>query len=401
MEQLLANRVKTLPQSALLAVYQQAQVLKAQGCDVYDLGIGEPSFPTPQHIQEAAKQAIDTGAYFGYPPVAGYADLRAAIARKLRNDNGIACEPDQIVVSAGVKQALANVFLSLLNPGDEVVVCTPYWAGYTSVIQLAGGKPVFIKGRPEDHFEPTPEQLDQVITPRTKAILFSSPCNPAGWIFSKASLTAIVDVLAQHPHVLVIADEIYEYIRFVAYYTSMGALPGMQDRTITVNGFSKSFAMTGWRVGYLAAPLWLAKACSKIQGQLSSAASSIAQRAALAAMESDKLLVQPMVAAYRQRRDLAMRLLSELPGCRYPRPLGAFYLFPDISYYFGQVAGTSVIRHSADFCAYVLQAAHVALVPGDAFGEPRCVRLSYAVTEATLQKAVRRLQAALHRLKSI
>ena len=401
MNQFLADRVRTLPQSVMLAVYEQAQALKAQGCDVYDLGIGEPSFPTPHYIRQAAKQAIDTGAYFRYPPVAGYDDLRTAIAHKLRNDNGIAYEPNQIVVSTGTKQALANVFLCLLNPGDEVVVYAPYWASYTNVIQLAGGRPVFIKGRPTDNFEPTPEQLDQVITPRTKAILFSSPCNPTGLVFSEASLTAMADVLAQHPHVLVIADEIYEYICFVERYTSMGALPEMQDRVITVNGFSKSFAMTGWRVGYLAAPLWLAKACSKIQGQLTSSTSSIAQRAALAAMEgdSDKLSIQYMVDAYRQRRDLAMQLLSELPGCKCNKPLGAFYLFPDISYYFGQTDGQSVIRHAADFCAYVLRAAHVALIPGSTFGEPRCVRLSYAVTEETLREAMQRLRAALHKLK--
>lgn len=401
MDRFLADRVKTLSQSSLLAVYQQAQALKAQGHHVYDLTIGAPSFPTPHHIQKAAKEAIDAGEYFGYPPVAGYTDLRAAIARKLRNDNGIACEPNQIVVSAGAKQALANVFLSLLNRGDEVVVYAPYWAGYTSVIQLAGGSPIFIQGRAADNFEPTPEQLNQAITPRTKAILFSSPCNPTGLVFSKASLTAMAEVLAHHPHVLVIADEIYEYICFVKRYTSMGALPEMKDRTITVNGFSKSFAMTGWRVGYLAAPLWLAKACSKIQSHLSSTASSIAQRAALAAIENDKLLIQYMVDAYRQRRDMVMELLSTLPGCKFQKPLGAFYLFPDISYYFGQTDGKSVIHDAADFCTYVLRAAHVALVPGSAFGEPRCVRISYAVTQETLREAGQRLQEALSRLKPI
>lgn len=399
MDQLLAERIKSLPQSATLAMYQQIQALRAQGHDICDLSLGEPSFPTPHYIQQAAKQAIDTGTYFGYPPTAGYADLRAAIARKLHSENGIACEPDQIVVSAGAKQALANVFLCLLNPGDEVVVYAPYWVSYTAIIQLAGGQPIFIKGNPADNFEPTPEQLDQAITPRTKAILFSSPCNPTGLVFSKASLIAMADVLAQHPHVLVIADEIYEYVRFVDSYTSIGALAGMQERVITVNGFSKSFAMTGWRVGYLAAPLWLAKACRKIQGQLTTATSSIAQRAALAAIEGDRSLVQPMADAYCQRRDLAMQLLSELPGCQYNKPLGAFYLFPDISYYFGQTAGQTVIHHAEDFCKYILQEAHVALVAGSAFGEPRCVRLSYAVTEATLRKAMQRLQKALRKVK--
>ncbi|MEM7055578.1 MAG: pyridoxal phosphate-dependent aminotransferase [Bacteroidota bacterium] len=399
MEQFLSHRTKALPSSATLAIYQQTRDLIAWGYDVRDLSIGEPSFPTPAYIQQAAKQAIDAGAYFGYPPTAGYADLRAAIAQKLRRDNGIVCEPSQIVVSTGAKQALANICLCLLDPGDEVVVYTPYWLSYVSLIRLAGGKPVFIKGKQEDNFEPKPEQLDRAITPRTKAILFSSPCNPTGLILSESSLMAIAAVLAQHKHVLVVADEIYEYINFTDSYTSIGALEGMQDRVITVNGFSKGFAMTGWRVGYLAAPTWVAKACEKIQGQLTAATCSIAQRAALAAIEGGKTLLQGMADAYRQRRDLAMQLLDELPGFKLNKPLGAFYLFPDISYYFGQTDGQTAIHNANDFCMYILQEAHVALVAGSAFGEPRCIRLSYAVGEEDLQEAIQRIRKVLHRLR--
>ena len=400
MDQFLSNRVKSVPQSATLAMYQQTRDLIAQGYDVRDLGIGEPSFPTPPYIQQAAKEAIDAGAYFGYPPTAGYTDLRAAIAQKLRRDNGIVCEPSQIVVSTGAKQALANIFLCLLNPGDEVVVYAPYWVSYASIIRLAGGQPVFIKGKQEDNFEPTPEQLGQAITPRTKAILFSSPCNPTGLTLSKSSLIAIAGVLAQHKHVLIVADEIYEYINFTDNYTSIGALEGMQDRVITINGFSKGFAMTGWRVGYLAAPTWLAKACEKIQGQLTSATCSIAQRAALAAIEGGKTLLQGMTDAYRQRRDLTMQLLGELPGFKFNKPLGAFYLFPDISYYFGQTDGQTVIHNADDLCMYILQEAYVSLVTGSAFGEASCIRISYAATEEDLQEAIQRIKKALSRLKS-
>lgn len=399
MNQLLSHRIKTLPPSATLAMYQQSQALKAQGHDICDLSIGEPSFPTPLYIQQAAKQAIDSGNYFGYPPTAGYADLRATIAQKLHQDNGLVYEPDQVVVSTGAKQALANLFLCLLDPGDEVVVYAPYWVTHASLVQLAGGRPVFIKGRQEDNFEPTPEQLDQAITPRTKAVLFSSPCNPTGLVLSKASLMAMAAVLDQHKHVLVVADEIYEYINFTDSYTSIGALAGMQDRVVTVNGFSKGFAMTGWRIGYLAAPLWLAKACEKIQGQLTSAPCSIAQRAALAALEVDKKLVQAMNDTYRPRRDLALQLLGELPGLKFNKPGGAFYLFPDVSYYFGQTDGQTTINNAGDFCMYILQKAHVALVTGSAFGEPRCARLSYAVAEEELEKAMRRIKQALNKLK--
>jgi aspartate aminotransferase len=399
MHPFLSDRINQMTESATLAMAQQTQALRAQGHTIYDLSIGEPHFPTPLEIQQAAKQAIDSGRYFGYPPTAGYMDLREAIAHKLLRGNQLVYEPTQVIVSTGAKQSLANLFLSLLNPGDEVIVYTPYWVSYASLIQLAGGKPVFLKGKQEDNYEPTPEQLDKAITPKTKAIIFSSPCNPTGLVLSKSSLMDIVNVLAKHEQVLVIADEIYEYINFTDTHVSIGSLPGMQDRVVTVNGFSKSFAMTGWRVGYLAAPTWLAKACNKIQGQLTSATCSIAQRAALAALQLDKAVIQEMVDGYAQSRDLTMQLLSKLPGFVWNKPLGAFYLFPDISAYFGCTNGKVIIHNATDFCKYILEEAHVALVAGDGFGEPHCVRLSYAASLEVLQEAIQQMAQAVNQLK--
>jgi aspartate aminotransferase len=400
MKHFLANRINTLPQSATIMMNQKAMDLRAQGYDIINLSLGEPDFKTPLPIQQAAKKAIDAGTYFSYTPVAGYADLRAAIADKLCQENNIRCKPTQIVVSNGAKQAIANVFLCLLNPGDEVVVYTPYWVSYVAIIQWAGGKPVLIRGKLANNFEATPEQLDQAITSQTKAVIFSSPCNPTGHIFSKQACEAMAAVLAKHPHVFVIADEIYEYINFVGKHTSMGALPGMQDRVITINGFSKGFAMTGWRIGYMAAPAWLANACEKIQGQTTGAPSSIAQRAALAAMQGDRKAIQLMVDAYRKRRDLCLELLKEIPGFRYKVPLGAFFIFPDVSAYFGCTDGQVVIQNADVLCMYLLQEAHVSVVAGSAFGEPNCIRISYAVTEDQLRAALHRIKEVLAKLKT-
>ena len=399
MELVLANRVKSLPQSATISMNQQAMDLKAQGHDVINLSIGAPDFKTPLSIQQAAQQAIDAGDYFSYTPVAGYADLRAAIADKLQKENNVCCEPSQIVVSNGAKQAIANVFLCLLNPGDEVVVYTPYWVSYVSIIQLAGGKPVPIQGKIANNFEPAPEQLAQAITSKTKAVIFSSPCNPTGHVFSKQTFETMATVLEEHPHILVIADEIYEYINFIGEHTSMGALPSMQDRVVTINGFSKGFAMTGWRVGYMAAPAWLAKACEKIQGQTTGAPSSIAQRAALAAIRGARKDVRLMANAYHKRRDLCLALLKKIPGLRFNTPLGAFFIFPDVSDYFGRTDGQSTIQDANALCTYLLQKAHVAIVAGGAFGEPHCVRISYAATEEKLKTAIKRIAEALIQLK--
>jgi aspartate aminotransferase len=400
MYNLLADRINQMAESATLAMAQQTNTLKSQGYSIIDLSIGEPHFSTPLLIQQAAKEAIDDGRYFGYPPTSGYQDLRGAIAQKLYQENKIPCQAGQIVVSTGAKQALANLFLCLLNPGDEVIVYSPHWGSYVSMIQLAGGKPILIQGSQVDNYEPTAEQLEQAITLKTKAILFSSPCNPTGLVLSKAHLLGIAKVLAKHEKILVIADEIYEYIHFADQYTSIGSLPAIQDRVITVNGFSKGYAMTGWRVGYLAAPLWLAQACNKIQGQITSATCSIAQRAALAALNLDKkAIIQPMVDEYVAHRDLSMQLLSKLPGFKLNKPLGAFYLFPDISAYFGAHDGKTRIRNAVDFCGYILEKAQVALVAGDSFGDPRCIRLSYAVSEQNLRQAIHAITTALGALR--
>jgi aspartate aminotransferase len=387
-----------MAESATLAMHSLTQRLQAQGHHICDLSIGEPNFITPYSIQEAAKQAIDTGKYFSYPPVAGYQDLREAIAKKLNKENNIACQPNQIVVSTGAKQVLTNLFFCLLNPGDEVIVYTPYWVSYVSNIQLAGGKPVFLKGSKENHYEPTSEELEKAITPKTKAIIFSSPSNPAGLVLSKESLMAIADVLEKHKDVLVIADEIYEYINFTENFTSIGSIDKMQDRVVTVNGFSKGFAMTGWRVGYLAAPLWLAKACEKIQGQFTSATCSIAQRAALAAFDVDPNIIQEMRDIYRRRRDFAIGYLNKMPGITCNIPLGAFYLFPDISHYFGHTDGKTIIKNAEDFCMYLLQEAKVSVVAGTGFGEPNCIRMSYATSDEVIREAMERIQSVLQHL---
>lgn len=398
MQHLLSDRIISLPSSATLAMSQKATDLRTQGYDIINLSIGEPDFKTPTHIQHEAKQAIDTGDYFGYPPVAGYTDLRAAISKKLTEENNISCTPQQVVVSNGAKQAIANVFSCLLNPGDEVVVYTPYWVSYIPMIQLAGGKSVLVEGNAETNFEVTPAQLEQAITPKTKAVIFSSPCNPTGHVLGQQALEDMAEVLAKHPQVLVIADEIYEYIHFGDKHVSMGALPGMQDRAVTINGFSKGFAMTGWRIGYMAGPLWLAKACEKMQGQTTSAPSSIAQRAALVALQGDREAVRMMTAIYQKRRDLCLSLLRDVPGLRCSKPLGAFYLFPDVSAYFGTTNGETVINNSEDLCMYLLKEAHVSLVPGSAFGIPQCIRLSYATAEEQLQAALERIKSALAQL---
>ena len=400
MKHFLANRVNALPLSATIAMNQKAEDLQAQGRNIINLSIGAPTFKTPFPIQQAAKQAIDTGAYFSYAPVAGYGDLRAAIADKLQKENNIRCEPTQIVVSNGAKQAISNVFLCLLNPGDEVVVYTPCWGSYLAIIQWAGGRPVTIRGKLSNNFAATPEQLNQAITAKTKAVILSSPCNPTGHVFSRQALEALAAVLVKHTHVFVIADEIYEYINFTDMHTSIGSLPAIQDRVVTINGFSKGFAMPGWRIGYMAAPTWLAKACEKIQGQTTGAPSSIAQRAALAAIRGDKKPIRLMADTYRERRDLCMQLLEEIPALRTNTPLGAFFLFPDVSAYLGRTDGQCVIQNTDMLCMYLLQEAHVSVVAGSAFGAPNCVRISYAATEEELRIALQRIKEALAKLRT-
>ncbi len=395
----LSDRITQLKESATLAMAAKARALKASGADVISLSLGEPDFKTPKHIQEGAKQAIDEGKYFSYPPVPGYADLREAIADKLNKENNIPCSAANIVVSNGAKQSIANVMFALLNPGDEVIVFSPYWVSYTALIELAEGKPVFIKGGIENDFKATAAQLEAAITPRTKAVIYSSPCNPTGSVFTRKELEGIAEVLQRHDGIIAIADEIYELINYTGENVSLASLPGMFDRTVTVNGFAKGFAMTGWRVGYIAAPEWLAKGCTKMQGQITSANCSIAQRAALTAITSDLGPSHDMAEAYLKRRELVAGLLSELPGIRINQPQGAFYFFPDVSAYFGKSDGETTISDANDFCMYILNEAHVSLVSGEAFGDPNCVRLSYAASEDELKEAVRRIREILAKLK--
>lgn len=398
MEQL-SDRIKAMEESATIAMAQKARELKSKGIDVISLSLGEPDFKTPAHICQAAKDAIDEGKYFTYSPVPGYLDLRQAIAEKLKKENQLTYTPEQIVVSTGAKQSIANAFMCLLNPGDEVIVYAPYWVSYAEIIKLAEGVPVLINGTIENNFKATADQLKKAITPKTKAVIFSSPCNPTGAVFNREELAAMAEALADHPDIVVIADEIYEHINFSGEHVSIASMPGMLERTVTVNGFSKGFAMTGWRLGYIAAPLEIAKACGKIQGQFTSGTNSIAQRAALAALKGDMQPTQEMGKAYHRRRDLVLEKLKEVPGIKTYVPNGAFYIFPDVSSYFGKSDGETTIKDSEDFCMYILNTAHVSLVTGDAFGAPECVRLSYAASDEDLVEAINRIKEALSQLK--
>lgn len=383
-----------MAESATLAMAAKAREMKQQGHDVISLSLGEPDFKTPKHIQEGAKDAIDEGKYFGYPPVNGYLDLREAISEKFKRDNQLTYSADQIVVSNGAKQSIANVFLALLDQGDEVIVFSPFWVSYSALIELAEGTPVYLSGGLEHDFKVTPDQLRAAITTKTKALIFSSPCNPTGTVFTKEELEALAEVLREFPDIVVLSDEIYELINYTGAHASIGALPGMIDRTVTVNGFAKGFAMTGWRVGYIGAPLWLAKAASKIQGQITSANCSIAQRAGLTALTSDYLPSYQMVTEYEKRRKLVYKLLSEIEGFEVNMPQGAFYFFPNVSAYFGKGG----IQNADELCLYLLEEAHVSLVTGAAFGEPNCIRLSYAASVEDLKEAITRIKKALSKL---
>lgn len=395
----LSNRINAIEESATLAMAAKAREFKNRGIDVINLSLGEPDFKTPQHICDAAKKAIDDGKYFSYPPVAGYQDLREALAAKYNKENNVPYKAENIVVSNGAKQSIANVMLALLNPGDEVIVFSPYWVSYDALVRLAEATPVLVKGGIENDFKVTAAQVEKAITPKTKAIIFSSPCNPTGSVFSKKELQEIANVVLKHPNLLVIADEIYEHINFTGDQTSMASLPGMFERTITVNGFAKGFAMTGWRVGYIAAPKWVADGCNKVQGQLTSANCSISQRGALAAITGDLAPTKKMVDEYHKRRDIVYNLLKDMPGVKANYPRGAFYFFPDVSSYYGKKDGDKVIKNGDDFCYYMLEKGHVSLVPGGAFGDEACVRLSYAASEKDLVEAMKRMKEALVNLK--
>jgi aspartate aminotransferase len=394
----LSNRIKSIPESATLAMAAKARELKEKGIEVISLSLGEPDFKTPKHIQEGAIEAIQSENYFAYPPVNGYLDLRKAISEKFQRDNGLTYGPDQIVVSNGAKQSIANVFMAILNPGDEVIVLTPYWVSYSAMILLAEGKPVFVSGTFENDFKATAQQVKEAITDKTKAIIFSSPCNPTGSVFTRSELEAIAEVLKDRKDITVISDEIYELINFGEKHESIGTIDGMLERTVTVNGFSKGFAMTGWRVGYIGAPLWVAKAANKMQGQYTSGNCSIAQRAALTALTGPMEPTLEMAKAYEKRRALVYNLLKEIPGFEVNMPQGAFYFFPNVRHYLGKAYGEVKINTVDDLCLFLLEDAQVSLVTGEAFGDPECLRLSYAASEADLKKAIAQMTVSLAKL---
>lgn len=394
----ISNRVKSLAQSATLAMSQKSAELKAQGISMINLSVGEPDFNTPTHIKEAAKRAIDENFSF-YTPVPGYMSLRKAVSDKLRRENGIEFAPEQIVVGNGAKQALCNVILSAINPGDEVIIPVPAWVSYMEMVKLAEGRNVLIPASIENNFKITPAQLEEAITPATRMILLCSPSNPTGAVYSRDELQGLVDVLARHPQIIVLADEIYEHINFTGSFTSMASFPEIKDRTVIINGVSKAYAMTGWRIGYCAAPLWLAKAVTKLQGQYTSGASSIAQKAAEAAYTGPQDCVKEMRLAFLRRRDLVVSLASQIPGWKVNVPDGAFYLFPEVSAYFGKKYGERTISDAGDLAMFLLEEAHVATVSGDAFAMPGYIRLSYATSDDNIREAFARISRALTLLK--
>lgn len=393
----ISDRVQSLSPSQTLAMSQKSNELKAQGIDVINLSVGEPDFNTPDHIKEAAKRAIDENFTF-YTAVPGYLSLRKAIADKLKNENGLDYAPEQIVVSGGAKQSLCNVILSVINPGDEVVIPTPAWVSYVEMVKLAEGTNVLVPASIEQDFKVTPEQLEAAITPKTRMVLICSPSNPTGSVYTKEELKGLVEVLAKYPDVLVLADEIYEHINFTGEFTSLGSFPEIADRVIIVNGVSKAYAMTGWRIGFIAAPLWVAKATNKLQSQYTSGASSIAQKAAEAAYLGPQDCIEDMRVAFQRRRDLVVSLAREIPGIKVNEPQGAFYLFPEVSSYFGKKYGDKVINNAADLAMYLLEEGHVATVDGEAFCLPGYIRLSYATSDDNIREAMRRIKEALAKL---
>jgi aspartate aminotransferase len=381
-----------------LKMAKLSRELRTQGVDVIDLSVGEPDFDTPQHIKDAAKKAIDDN-WSHYTPVPGYLDLRQAICEKLKRDNNLDYKPEQIVASTGAKQSLANTMLALVDDGDEVIIPTPYWVTYSELVKIARGKVVEVHTSLDAGFKITPAQLESAITPKTKAFLFSSPCNPSGAVYSKNELEALAVVFRKHPEVAIISDEIYEYIDYVGKHESIAQFSDLKDRIIIVNGLSKGFAMTGWRLGYIAAPVEIAKACEKLQGQFTSATNSITQKAAVIALTTDLKPSFEMVEEFRRRREKTMELVAGIPGIKCFEPEGAFYIFPDISSFFGKSDGETTIKNSNDLCMYLLNTAHVSSVMGDAFGEPRCIRFSFANSMTNIERAWKRIKEALAKLK--
>lgn len=394
MTEFLSDRVNTMALSATLAMAAKARELRAQGKDIISLSLGEPDFAVPDFVKEAAKEAIDQN-YNKYSPVDGYLELKEAICEKFKKDNNLNYTPSQIIVSTGAKQCLSNVALAMLNPGDEVILPTPYWVSYSDITKIAGGVPVDIPTSLETHFKITPQQLEKAITPRTKMMWLSSPGNPSGVIYTREELEALAQVLRKYPNIFILSDEIYEHINYMGQHVSFAQIEGMYERTITVNGLSKAFAMPGWRMGYMGAPEWIVKACAKIQGQITSGANTIAQRASITALKAPLSKIQYMIDEYRKRRDIVYQLLNDIKGLKTNLPDGAFYFFPDVSYYFGKTLRGKQIQNASDLSIYLLEEANVATVTGDAFGNSKCLRLSYATSEKDLREALRRIKEAL------
>jgi len=397
---IISLRLKSITESATLEMTRRSRELKARGMDIINLSIGEPDFNTPDPVKEAAKKAIDNNITH-YPPVAGFRELQEAIAEKLKRDNNLNFTPEQIVVSNGAKQSLANIFLSILNPGDEVIIAAPYWVSYADIIKMAGGKVVALSTGIEDNFKLNPEKLEAAINGKTKAFLFNSPSNPTGMVYSVKEIAGLVNVLKKYPDILVVSDEIYEHINYSGKHVSIASFSEVKEQTVVVNGVSKCYAMTGWRIGYMAGPLFLAKACTKLQGQYTSGPGTISQMAALKAMKNppqNSEYIREMVSAFKNRRDLLVKNIGKIPGIKTYIPAGAFYLFPDVSSYFGKTDGETVINNATDFSLYLLDKAHVAVVTGEAFGDPNCIRISYATSSSLLEEAVKRIKATLKKL---
>ena len=398
MENILSDRLNRLSPSATLAMSQRSSELKAQGVDIINMSVGEPDFNTPDHIKAAAIAAVQDN-WTRYSPVPGYPELKKAIVAKLKNENGLDYLPSQILCSNGAKQSVCNAIMALVNQGDEVIIPAPYWVSYPQMVLLAEGTPVAVPTTIEQDFKMTPEQLEQAITPRTRAIILCSPSNPTGSVYSAAELEALKDVLLKHERVMIIADEIYEHINYVGAHASMAQFPDIKDRVVIVNGVSKAYAMTGWRIGFIAAPEWVVKGCNKLQGQYTSGPCSVSQKAAEAAYTGSQECVEQMRQAFERRRDLIVRLAREIPGLEVNNPQGAFYLFPKCSSFFGKRDGERVINSSSDLAMYLLEVGHVATVGGDAFGSPECFRMSYATSEENIVEAMRRIANTLARLQ--
>ncbi|MCK5823098.1 MAG: pyridoxal phosphate-dependent aminotransferase [Bacteroidales bacterium] len=392
-----SDRLNKLSISETLAMTDKSRQLQAKGIDIINLSIGEPDFNTPEVVKKAAQKAIDDN-FTHYTPVQGFSDLRQAISDKFKNENNLDYAPDQIIVSTGAKQSLANVILSLVNKDEEVLIPAPFWVSYSELVKLAEAKSVIIKTKIENKFKVTPEQIEQAITPKTKLFLFNSPSNPTGSLYSKEELKAIADVFAKHKEIFILSDEIYEHINFQGKHESIAQFENIKDQVVVVNGVSKAYAMTGWRIGYIGAPKWIAQACNKLQGQMTSGASSISQKAACAALNTGLDTVYEMREVFKKRRDLVYKLLSEIKGIKTFIPDGAFYFFPDVTYFFGKSVDNITINNAGDLCMYLLNNAHVATVTGSAFGDPNCIRLSYATSEDNIIEALKRIKTALDKL---